>query len=218
MGGHGNSIGGVIVDCGTFDWLAAKKKYAVLVEPNPSYNGMRLAETFGNFAFAIACRVLGLRDLGPAIAPFNSFLILTGIETLPLRMAKHCENTQAVAEHLAAHRKIEWVNYAGLTNNKYNAIARTICPKGAGAVFTFGLKGGYEAGVKLVSNVKLFSHLANIGDTRSLIIHPASTTHRQLTPEQRKAAGAGDDVVRLSVGLEESADLIADLDQALSAL
>jgi len=217
MGGHGNSIGGVIVDCGTFDWLMAKNKYAALVEPNPSYNGMRLAETFGNFAFAIACRVLGLRDLGPAIAPFNSFLILTGIETLPLRMAKHCENTSAVAEHLAAHGKVEWVNYAGLKDNKYNAIARRICPKGAGAVFTFGLKGGYEAGVKLVSNVKLFSHLANIGDTRSLIIHPASTTHRQLTPEQRKAAGAGDDVVRLSVGLEDSADLIADLDQALSA-
>lgn len=217
MGGHGNSIGGAIVDCGTYDWLMAKKKYAALVEPNPSYNGMRLAETFGNFAFAIACRVLGLRDIGPAIAPFNSFLILTGIETLPLRMAKHCENTLAVAEHLAAHSKIEWVNYAGMKDNKYHALARKICPKGAGAVFTFGLKGGYEAGVKLVSNVKLFSHLANIGDTRSLIIHPASTTHRQLTPEQRKAAGAGDDVVRLSVGLEESADLIADLDQALSA-
>jgi O-acetylhomoserine (thiol)-lyase len=217
MGGHGNSIGGVIVDCGTFDWLMAKKKYAALVDPNPSYNGMRLAETFGNFAFAIACRVLGLRDLGPAIAPFNSFLILTGIETLPLRMAKHCENTQAVAEHLAAHPKVEWVNYAGLKTNKYNALAKKICPKGAGAVFTFGLKGGYEAGIKLVSNVKLFSHLANIGDTRSLIIHPASTTHRQLTPEQRKAAGAGDDVVRLSVGLEDAPDLIADLDQALSA-
>jgi O-acetylhomoserine (thiol)-lyase len=217
MGGHGNSIGGVIVDCGTFDWLAAKKKYAALVDPNPSYNGMRLAETFGNFAFAIACRVLGLRDLGPAIAPFNSFLILTGIETLPLRMDKHCQNTQAVAEHLAAHPKVEWVNYAGLKANKYNALAKKICPKGAGAVFTFGLKGGYEAGVKLVSNVKLFSHLANIGDTRSLIIHPASTTHRQLTPEQRKAAGAGDDVVRLSVGLEDAPDLIADLDQALSA-
>jgi O-acetylhomoserine (thiol)-lyase len=217
MGGHGNSIGGVIVDCGTYDWLMAKKKYATLVEPNPSYNGMRLAETFGNFAFAIACRVLGLRDLGPAMAPFNAFLILTGIETLPLRMAKHCENTQAVAEHLAAHPKVEWVNYAGLKDNKYNALANKICPKGAGAVFTFGLKGGYEAGVKLVSNVKLFSHLANIGDTRSLIIHPASTTHRQLTPEQRKAAGAGDDVVRLSVGLEDAPDLIADLDQALSS-
>ncbi len=216
MGGHGNSIGGVIVDCGTYDWLAAKKKYATLVEPNPSYNGMKLAETFGNFAFAIACRVLGLRDIGPAMAPFNAFLILTGIETLPLRMAKHCENATAVAEHLAGHEQVAWVNYAGLKANKYNALAKKICPKGAGAVFTFGLKGGYEAGVKLVSNVKLFSHLANIGDTRSLIIHPASTTHSQLTPEQRKAAGAGDDVVRLSVGLEESADLIADLEQAMA--
>ena len=218
MGGHGNSIGGVIVDCGTFDWLAAKKKYAVLVEPNPSYNGMRLAETFGNFAFAIACRVLGLRDLGPAIAPFNSFLILTGIETLPLRMQRHCDNAKAVTEWLAKHPKVALVSYPGLPNDRYHNLAKKYCPKGAGAVFTFGLKGGYEAGVKLVSNVKLFSHLANIGDTRSLIIHPASTTHRQLTPEQRKAAGAGDDVVRLSVGLEESADLIADLDQALSAL
>jgi O-acetylhomoserine (thiol)-lyase len=216
MGGHGNSIGGVIVDCGTYDWLSAKKKYATLVEPNPSYNGMKLAETFGNFAFAIACRVLGLRDLGPAIAPFNAFLILTGIETLPLRMAKHCENATTVAAHLAGHEQVAWVNYAGLEANKYNALAKKICPKGAGAVFTFGLKGGYEAGVKLVSNVKLFSHLANIGDTRSLIIHPASTTHSQLTPEQRKAAGAGDDVVRLSVGLEESADLIADLEQAMA--
>jgi len=216
MGGHGNSIGGVIVDCGTYDWLSAKKKYATLVEPNPSYNGMKLAETFGNFAFAIACRVLGLRDIGPAIAPFNAFLILTGIETLPLRMAKHCENATDVAEHLAGHEQVAWVNYAGLKGNKYNALAKKICPKGAGAVFTFGLKGGYEAGVKLVSNVKLFSHLANIGDTRSLIIHPASTTHSQLTPEQRKAAGAGDDVVRLSVGLEESADLIADLEQAMA--
>jgi O-acetylhomoserine (thiol)-lyase len=216
MGGHGNSIGGVIVDCGTYDWLSAKKKYATLVEPNPSYNGMKLAETFGNFAFAIACRVLGLRDIGPAIAPFNAFLILTGIETLPLRMAKHCENANAVAAHLAGHEQVAWVNYAGLKANKYNALAKKICPKGAGAVFTFGLKGGYDAGVKLVSNVKLFSHLANIGDTRSLIIHPASTTHRQLTPEQRKAAGAGDDVVRLSVGLEDSADLIADLEQAMA--
>jgi O-acetylhomoserine (thiol)-lyase len=217
MGGHGNSIGGVIVDCGTFDWLAAKRPYPTLTEPNPSYNGMRMAETFGNFAFAIACRVLGLRDLGPAISPFNAFMILTGIETLPLRMAKHCENALAVAKYLAKHKKVEWVNYAGLGDNKYNALAKAICPKGAGSVFTFGVKGGYEAGVQLVSNVKLFSHLANIGDTRSLIIHPASTTHRQLTDEQRKAAGAADDVVRLSIGLEDKADIIADLEQALAA-
>jgi O-acetylhomoserine (thiol)-lyase len=217
MGGHGNSIGGAIVDCGTFDWLSAKRKYPTLTDPNPSYNGMRLAETFGNFAFAIACRVMGLRDIGPAISPFNAFLILTGMETLPLRMAKHCENALVVAKYLAKHKQVEWVNYAGLPSNPYNAMAKKICPKGAGAVFTFGLKGGYEAGVKLVGNVKLLSHLANIGDVRSLIIHPASTTHRQLTDEQRKAAGAGDDVVRLSIGLEDAADIIADLQQGLAA-
>jgi len=217
MGGHGNSIGGIIVDCGTFDWMKAKKKYPTLVDPNPSYNGMRLAETFGNFAFAIACRVMGLRDLGPAISPFNAYLILTGIETLPLRMQRHCENAQAVASWLEKHPKVAWVNYAGLPGNKYNAVAKRICPAGAGAVFTFGVKGGYEAGVKVVSNVKMFSHLANIGDTRSLIIHPASTTHRQLTDEQRVAAGAGPDVVRLSIGIEDKADIIADLEQALSS-
>jgi O-acetylhomoserine (thiol)-lyase len=216
MGGHGNSIGGVIVDCGTYDWLSAKKKYPMLVDPNPSYNGIRLAETFGNFAFAISCRVMGLRDLGPAISLFNAFLILTGVETLPLRMSKHCENALTVAKHLEKHAKVDWVNYAGLPENQYHAVAKKICPKGAGAVFTFGLKGGYETGVKLVSNVKLFSHLANIGDTRSLIIHPASTTHRQLTEDQREAAGAGDDVVRLSIGLEDASDIIADLEQALA--
>jgi O-acetylhomoserine (thiol)-lyase len=215
MGGHGNSIGGAIVDCGTFDWLGSKKRYPALQDPNPSYNGMRMAETFGNFAFALSARALGLRDLGPAIAPFNAFLILTGIETLPLRMAKHCENAVAVASYLAKHPKIAWVNYAGLPANPYHALVGKICPKGAGSVFTFGLKGGYEAGVRLVSNVALFSHLANIGDVRSLIIHPASTTHRQLTDEQRTAAGAGDDVVRVSIGLEDAADIIADLDQAL---
>ena len=215
MGGHGNSIGGVIVDCGTFDWMKSKKKYATLTEPNASYNGMRLAETFGNFAFAIACRVMGLRDLGPAVAPFNAFLILTGIETLPLRMARHCENALAVAKYLEAHPKVAWVNYAGLPSNQFHGIAKRMCPAGAGSVFTFGVKGGYEAGVKLVSSLQLFSHLANIGDTRSLVIHPASTTHRQLTDEQRKAAGAGPDVVRLSIGIEDKADIIADLEQAL---
>jgi O-acetylhomoserine (thiol)-lyase len=216
MGGHGNSIGGVIVDCGTYDWLGSKQRYRTLVDPNPSYNGMKLAETFGNFAFAIAARVMGLRDIGPAIAPMNAFLILTGIETLPLRMARHCENALAVAEHLSRHPKVAWVNYAGLPSNPSYAVHKRICPKGAGSVFTFGLKGGYEAGVKFVAALKLFSHLANIGDTRSLVIHPASTTHRQLTDEQRKAAGAGSDVVRLSIGLEDKADIIADLDQALA--
>ena len=216
LGGHGNSIGGAIVDCGTFDWLKSGR-YPTLSAPSPSYHGIIFAETFGNFAFAIACRVLGLRDLGPAISPFNAFLILTGIETLPLRMQRHCDNALAVATWLARHDKIAWVNYAGLPGNKFHALAKRYCPKGAGAVFTFGLEGGYEAGIALVSNVKLFSHLANIGDTRSLIIHPASTTHRQLTDEQRVRAGAGPEVVRLSVGLENVEDIIADLDQALAA-
>ncbi len=218
MGGHGNSIGGILVDCGTYDWLGAKHRYRTLVDPNPSYNNMRLAETFGDFAFAIAARVMGLRDLGPAIAPMNAFLILTGIETLPLRMARHCENAQAVAEHLVRHPKVAWVNYAGLPQDASYAVGKRICPAGVGSVFTFGLKGGYDAGVKLVAGLKMFSHLANIGDTRSLVIHPASTTHRQLTDEQRKAAGAGPDVVRLSIGLEDKADIIADLDQALAAV
>ena len=168
-----------------------------------------LHETFGNFAFAIACRVLGLRDIGPALSPFNAFLILTGIETLPLRMQRHCDNAQAVAEWLAGTHKVAWVSYPGLPGDRYHNLAKKYCPKGAGAVFTFGLKGGYDAGVKLVSNVKLFSHLANIGDTRSLIIHPASTTHRQLSDAQKVQAGAGPDVVRLSIGLEDKADIIA---------
>ena len=217
LGGHGNSVGGVLVDCGTFDWMSSGR-YPALSAPNPSYHGMVFAETFGNFAFAITARVLGLRDLGPAISPMNSFLVLTGIETLPLRMARHSENTKAVASWLQGRPEVAWVNYAGLPGSKYAELAQKICPKGQGAVFTFGLKGGYDAGIRLVSNVRLFSHLANIGDTRSLIIHPASTTHRQLTAEQRTAAGAGDDVVRLSVGLEDKEDIIADLEQAMTAL
>ncbi len=215
MGGQGNSLGGILVDCGTFDWIKSGR-YLALSQPNPSYHGMVMAETFGDFAFAIAARVLSLRDLGPAIAPMNAFLIINGLETLPLRMARHCENTLAVASWLEQHPKVGWVNYAGLPGNRYQALAERLLPKGAGAVFTFGLKGGYDAGLKLVAGVKLFSHLANIGDTRSLIIHPASTTHAQLTPEQRAAAGAGDDVVRLSVGLEDAADIIGDLEQALA--
>jgi len=215
LGGHGNSIGGAIVDCGTFDWLKSGR-YPTLSAPCASYHGITLAETFGNFAFAIAARVLALRDFGPALSPFNAFLILTGIETLPLRMQRHCDNALAVATWLSGHDRVAWVNYAGLPGNAFHEAAKRYSPKGAGAVFTFGLKGGYEAGVALVSNVKLFSHLANIGDTRSLIIHPASTTHRQLTDEQRSRAGAGPEVVRLSVGLENVEDLIADLDQGLS--
>ncbi|MGN6286940.1 MAG: O-acetylhomoserine aminocarboxypropyltransferase [Afipia sp.] len=216
LGGHGNSIGGIIVDAGTFDW-SRDGRYPILSEPRPEYHGIRLHETFGNFAFAIAARVLGLRDLGPALSPFNAFMILTGIETLALRMQKHCDNTKAVAEWLAAHPAVSWVNYPTLPGDRYHQLARKYCPKGAGAVFTFGLKGGYDAGISLVSNVKLFSHLANIGDTRSLIIHPASTTHSQLSDEQKALAGAGVDVVRLSIGIEDKEDIIADLEQALGA-
>ena len=216
LGGHGNSIGGMIVDAGTFNW-SREGRYPMLSEPRPEYQGIVLHETFGNFAFAIACRVLGLRDIGPALSPFNAFLILTGIETLPLRMQKHCDNAKAVSEWLAAHSKVAWVSYPGLPGDRYHSLAKKYCPKGAGAVFTFGLKGGYEAGIKLVSNVNLFSHLANIGDTRSLIIHPASTTHRQLSDAQKVQAGAGPDVVRLSIGIEDKDDIIADLEQALSA-
>lgn len=214
IGGQGNSIGGMIVDCGTFDWMASGK-YPTLSEACASYNGIKLAETFGDFSFAIACRVLSLRDLGPCISPFNAFLILNGIETLPLRMQRHCENALAVAEWLEKQDTVEWVSYAGLESSPYNELAKKYLPKGAGAVLTFSLKGGYDAGVKLVSKVELFSHLANIGDTKSLIIHPASTTHSQLTSEERTAAGAGDDVVRLSIGIEDASDIIADLEQAL---
>ncbi|HTP76816.1 MAG TPA: O-acetylhomoserine aminocarboxypropyltransferase [Rhizomicrobium sp.] len=215
LGGHGNSMAGIIVDSGKFNWGGGK--YPTLSEPCPSYHGMKLWETFGDMAFAIACRVLGLRDLGPALSPMNAFLVLTGIETLPLRMQKHCDNALAVAQWLKKHPKISWVNYAGLEGDPSYGLHRTYCPKGAGAVFTFGVKGGYETGVKIVNSVKLLSHLANVGDTRSLIIHPASTTHRQLEDEQRAAAGAGNDVVRVSIGIESVEDIIADLDQALSA-
>jgi O-acetylhomoserine (thiol)-lyase len=199
MGGHGNSIGGIVVDCGTFDW-SKSGNYPMLSEPRPEYGGIVLHETFGNFAFAIATRVLGLRDFGPAISPFNAFLILTGIETLPLRMQRHCDNALHVAKWLREHPAVSWVSYPGLPSDPNHALMRKYSPQGAGAVFTFGLKGGFDAGVKVVEGVELFSHLANIGDTKSLIIHPASTTHRQLSDEQKVAAGAGPDVIRLSVG------------------
>jgi len=217
MGGHGNSMGGIIVDCGTFDWIASGR-YPMLSEPRAEYQGMVLHETFGNFAFAIACRVLGLRDLGAAISPFNAFQIATGIETLALRMQKHCENALAVAKWLEQHPNVEWVRYAGLENDACHQLAKKYLPKGAGAVFTFGVKGGYEAGTKMVSLTNLFSHVANIGDTKSLIIHPASTTHRQLSDEQKSGAGAGPDVVRVSVGIEDVEDIISDLDQALAQI
>jgi len=216
LGGHGNSIGGVVVDSGRFDWSKGGK-YPALTEPEPGYHGLKFFETFGDLAFTIHGHAVGLRDLGPNQQPMNAFLTLTGIETLALRMERHCANALKVAEYLSGHPEVAWVEYAGLPSSAYNALARKYLPKGAGAVFTFGLKGGYDAGVALVENVKLFSHLANIGDTRSLIIHPASTTHRQLSPEGLKAAGAGPDVVRLSVGIESVDDIVADLDQALKA-
>ncbi|MEN3146475.1 O-acetylhomoserine aminocarboxypropyltransferase [Neorhizobium sp. IRAMC:178] len=217
MGGHGNSMGGVIVDGGTFNW-SKSGNYPMLSEPRPEYGGIVLYQAFGNIGFAIACRVLGLRDIGPAISPFNAFMILTGIETLPLRMQKHSDNAAAVAKWLKVHPKVAWVSYSGLEDDPNHALQRRYSPKGAGSVFTFGVTGGYEAGKTLVESLQLFSHLANIGDTRSLVIHPASTTHRQLSEEQQIAAGAGPDVVRLSVGIEDAADIIADLDQALSKI
>ena len=229
IGGHGNSIGGIVIDGGKFDWMAHAGKFPTMATPQDYYNGLTFGEGFAalplgpdgsnvNIAFAIAARAFSLRDLGPALSPFNAFMILTGCETLPLRMAKHCENALAVATYLQGHEKVSWVNYAGLPDDKYHVLANKYCPQGAGAVFTFGLKGGHEAGVKLVAGVNLFSHLANIGDTRSLIIHPASTTHSQLSDEQKTASGAAPDTVRISVGIEDAADIIADLEQALAAL
>ena len=214
IGGHGNSMGGIIIDGGRFDW-SADDRYPTLSAPNPSYHGLRFHETFGDFGFAMACRALGLRDLGPSISPFNAFLILTGSETLPLRMEKHCANALKVAKFLQQDERVAWVSYAGLPDSPYYGLAQKYLPRGAGSIFTFGLKGGYEAGTELVARVNLFSHLANIGDVRSLIIHPASTTHRQLSEEQQIAAGAGPDVIRLSIGIEGADDLIADLDQAM---
>jgi O-acetylhomoserine (thiol)-lyase len=217
LNGHGNSIGGLIVDSGKFDW-AASGNYPYLSQPNPSYHGKVFTEAFGNIAFILAARALGMRDLGPQMAPMNAFLTLTGMETLPLRMERHCSNALALAEWLQKHPAVSWVSYAGLPDDKYHALAQRYLGGKGGAVFTFGLKGSYDAGVKLVSAVKLFSHLANIGDTRSLIIHPSSTTHRQLTPEGQVEAGAGPDVVRVSVGIEHIDDIIADLAQALGQL
>ncbi len=214
LGGHGTSMGGVIVDGGNFDW-SADARFKHLVEPNADYHGIEFSKSFGPMAFAIACRVLGLRALGPAISPFNAFLVLQGVETLSLRMARHCENAMKAASFLEGHDKVAWVSYPGLENDANFALMKKLSPKGAGSVFTFGVKGGYEAGVKVVKSVKLFSHLANVGDAKSLIIHPASTTHRQLTDEQKIAAGAGPDVVRLSIGIENADDIIADLAAAL---
>jgi O-acetylhomoserine (thiol)-lyase len=216
LSGHGNALGGAIVESGKFDWSKGGR-FPSLTDPEPAYHGLKFFENFGDFAFTTKARAVALRDFGPALSPMNAFLTITGIETLHVRMERHVENAHKVAEFLAEQPKVAWVSYASLKTSPYYDLARKYLPKGAGAVFTFGVKGGYEAGVRLVENVRLFSHLANIGDTRSLILHPASTTHRQLTDEQRAAAGAGDDVIRLSIGLETAGDLIRDLDQALAA-
>ena len=200
LSGHGHAMAGAVVESGRFDW-AQNDKFPSLTEPSESYHGLTFYETFGDFGFTMKARAEGLRDLGPALSPFNAFLVLTGIETLALRMERHVANAQLVAEFLEAHPKVEWVSYAGLKSSPYFDLAQKYLPKGPGSVFTFGVKGGYEAGLKVVEGVEIFSHLANIGDTRSLIIHPASTTHRQLSEEQLRAAGSGPEVIRLSIGL-----------------
>jgi O-acetylhomoserine (thiol)-lyase len=216
LSGHGQALGGIVVESGRFDYSAGNK-FPSLTDPEPAYHGLKFFENFGDFAFTTKARAVALRDFGPALSPMNAFLTITGIESLHVRMDRHVENARKVAEYLSVHPQVAWVSYASLSDSPYRALARKYLPKGAGAVFTFGVKGGYEAGVKLVESVRLFSHLANIGDTRSLILHPASTTHRQLSDAQREAAGAGPDVVRLSIGLETAEDLIRDLDEALRA-
>lgn len=215
LSGHGNAMGGMVVDSGKFDW-GQNDKFPALSQPEPAYHGLTFYETFGDLALTVHGHAIGLRDLGATMAPMNAYLTITGCETLGLRIAKHCENAMAVAEYLEAHPAVEWVSYPGLKSSKYYDLHQKYMPKGAGSVFAFGLRDGYEAGLKVVDAVELFSHVANIGDTRSLIIHPASTTHRQLEGEALVAAGAGPDVVRLSIGIEDVADIIADLDQALA--
>jgi O-acetylhomoserine (thiol)-lyase len=222
IGGHGTSIGGAIVDSGRFNW--ANGRFPELVEPDPSYHGVSYWEAFGNheravapgLAYILKARVTLLRDLGPALSPFNAFLFLQGLETLPLRMARHAENALRVARWLEQHPAVAWVNYPGLPSHPDYARAQRYLPKGQGAIIGFGIKGGREAGVKLINAVKLFSNLANIGDAKSLIIHPASTTHQQLTPEEQVSTGVTEDFVRLSIGLETVEDILADLDQALA--
>jgi O-acetylhomoserine (thiol)-lyase len=212
--GHGSSIAGVIVDSGNFKWT--KNKHPLIADDEPSYHGLNFVKKFGQAAFIVKARLSLLRDLGPALSPFNAFLVLQGIETLPLRMPRHSENALAVAEFLENHKKVSWVNYPGLKNNSEYKKATKYLPKGAGSLIGFGVKGGLAAGKKVIEKVKLFSHLANIGDARSLILHPASTTHQQLTPAEQKATGVTPDYIRLSVGLEHIDDIIADLEQALN--
>ncbi|TPE53664.1 O-acetylhomoserine aminocarboxypropyltransferase/cysteine synthase family protein [Amaricoccus solimangrovi] len=216
LSGNGTAMGGVVVDSGNFDW-AASGKFPSLTEPEPAYHGLRFQETFGAMAYTFHGIAIGLRDLGMCQSPQNAFLTLLGTETLSLRMARHVENAVRVASWLEKDPRVEFVTYAGLASSPWNERATRLYPKGAGAIFTFAVRGGYDACVKLVDNVRLFSHVANLGDTRSLIIHSASTTHRQLSPAQQEAAGAAPNVVRLSIGIEDADDLIRDLDQALAA-
>ncbi|MGF1553298.1 MAG: O-acetylhomoserine aminocarboxypropyltransferase/cysteine synthase family protein [Paracoccaceae bacterium] len=216
LSGHGAAMGGIVVDAGTFDW-SASGRFPSLSEPEPAYHGLRFHETFGPLAFMFHSIAVGLRDLGPCQSPQDAFVTMLGIETLSLRMQKHVANATRIAEWLESDNRVEAVTYAGLRSNPTYHRLETICPEGAGAIYTVAIKGGYDACVKVVDSVELFSHVANLGDARSLIIHSASTTHRQLTSEQRAAAGAGDNVIRLSIGIEDVDDLIADLDRALTA-
>jgi O-acetylhomoserine (thiol)-lyase len=217
IGGHGTAIGGVVVDGGTFDWAASPRFKADFVDPDESYHGVSYTAAAGNAAFILKLRVQLLRDLGPALSPFNSFLFLQGLETLPLRIERHSSNALAVARWLEAHSAVEWVSYPGLTSHPSHALARKYLSGGFGGIVTFGLKGGVDAGRKLIDSVKLFSLLANVGDAKSLIIHPASTTHQQLSAGDQIASGVTPELVRLSVGIEHIDDIIADLDQAIGA-
>jgi O-acetylhomoserine (thiol)-lyase len=214
LGGHGLAIGGVIVDAGKFDW-AASGRFKDFIEPDPSYHGLSYWQTFGPLSFILKARIQGLRDTGAALSPFNAFLLLQGIETLHLRMERHSQNALAVARHLEQHPGVEWVNYPGLESSRYHARAKKYMPAGQSSLVTFGIKGGYEAGKKLIDSLKLFSLLANIGDAKSLVIHPASTTHQQLSAEEQAATGVTPELVRLSVGIEDIRDILADLDQAI---
>jgi O-acetylhomoserine (thiol)-lyase len=214
--GHGSSIGGVIVDSGKFDWKASGR-FPDFVEPDPSYHGLSFTEAFGPLAYILKARLQGLRDTGACLSPFNSFLLLQGAETLHLRMQRHSENALAVGQFLEQHPEVAWVNYPGLKSSRYHDLAKKYLPQGGGALLTFGIRGGYEAGKSFQNQLKLFSLLANIGDAKSLVIHPASTTHQQLSVEEQAASGVTPDLIRLSIGIEDIRDIIADLDQALKA-
>ena len=214
MGGHGTSIGGLIVDAGNFDWTNGK--FPDFTTPDPTYNGLVYADAFGELAYILKARVHLLRDIGPALSPFNSFLILQGLESLHVRMERHSANALAVARFLNEHERVSWVRYPGLENDRSHRLAQKYLPNGASALVGFGVKGGYDAAVKFIESLKLFSHLANIGDAKSLVVHPASTTHQQMNPEERVAAGLSDDFIRLSVGIEDVADITEDIDQALA--